>query len=127
MIQKETIQQYFEQELENFGRLTILLYRDMKLLKDGDMVTFAEELINRSKKTYIATILMTIAFFIIGIVQLFDSIFDSGSIYIGMLYLTGGFLGLHFATKEYYKIYGSMKLLIKLARNFELKENMNKS
>ena len=31
--------------------------------------------------------------------------------YIGLLYLIGGSLGLIFATKEYYKIRGSMTLL----------------
>jgi hypothetical protein len=122
MIKKETIQHYFEEELENFGRLTILLYRDKKLLKDGDYVTFAEELLSRSKKAYFATILMVTMFCMFGVLYISGSVFDLNSVYIGVLYLVGGFAGLHFATKEYYKIAGSMKLLLKLSGDVELKK-----
>jgi len=121
MIQKETIQQYFEEELENFGRLTILLYKDKKLLKDGDYVTFAEELLSRSKKAYIGTILMVFMFGMVGALYISGSVFGPNSIYIGGVYLVGGFAGLHFATKEYYKIAGSMKILIKLAGDSKLR------
>jgi len=112
MIKKEIILQYFEEELENMNRLTILLYRDKKLLNEGKYGTFAKELLGRSKKAYIGSVLMVSMFSIIGIMYFFDSLLGPVNIYIGMLYLAGAFLGLHFATKEYYKIRASMTLLM---------------
>lgn len=125
MIKKETIQQYFEEELENINRLTILLYRDKKLLNEGKYVTFAEELLARSKKAYIVSILMVAMFSIVGIIYFFDSVSGPGNVYLGMTYLIGGFLGLHFATKEYYKITGSMKILIKITGELDLKNEQD--
>ena len=106
MIQKETIEQYFEQELENFGRLTIMLYRDKKLLNKGNYIAFAEELFSRSKKAYVATILIVFMFCIFGALYVSGSVFGTNSIYIGVLYLLAGFTGLHFASKGYYRIAG---------------------
>ena len=122
MIKKETIEQYFKQELENSGRLTIMLYRDKKLLNEGNYIAFAEELLSRSKKAYIATILMVFMFCVFGALYISGSGFGSNSNHIGVLYLLIGFAGLHFATKEYYKIAGSMKVLIKLAGDLEFKK-----
>jgi hypothetical protein len=111
MIKKETIQKYFEEELENIGRLTILLYSDKKLLNEGDYYSFANEILSRSKKAYIGTVLMMAMFSVLGVIHFYDLVLAPGSLFLGLLYLIGAFLGLHFATKEYYKISGSMKFL----------------
>jgi len=52
MITKEKIKEYFEQEIENHGKLIYLLYRDKKLLKEERFEDFATELLERAKKAY---------------------------------------------------------------------------
>lgn len=115
MIHQKTIQGYFEEELENLGRLTILLYSDKQLLKEGRFEEFATNLLNRSKKSYYVT--LTIGF-ILSLVGIFH-IVGPADVWIGVVYIGGPLAVLNFATKEYYKIHGSMTMLIKLLETGE--------
>lgn len=114
MITKEKIKEYFEQEIENHGKLIYLLYRDKKLLKEERFEEFAKELLVRGKKGYWGSLAMVLLFFMIGSLYLLSSSFqDPFHEYLGFLYVTGSLIAAIFATKEYYSIKGSMKMLLK--------------
>lgn len=118
MIHQKTIQGYFEEELENLGRLTLLLYSDKQLLKEGRFEEFATNLLNRSKKSYYVT--LTIGF-ILSLIGIFH-IVGPADVWIGVAYIGGPLAVLNFATKEYYKIKGSMSMLLKLLETDEKEE-----
>ncbi len=110
MIHQKTLEEYFKEELENLGRLTILLYRDKKMLREGRYEEFATEFISKSRKSYYVTLAIAFFFCLIGIMQ----IVVQGNVWLGVAYI-GVFPGiLNFATKEYYKVWGSMTLLLKI-------------
>jgi hypothetical protein len=115
MITKEKIKEYFEQEIENHGKLIYLLYRDKKLLKEERFEDFATELLERAKKAYWGSLAMAIMFFLLGSIYLFDSSFlGSYNVQIGFIFITVYLIATILSTKEYYSIKGSMTMLLKL-------------
>lgn len=116
MITKEKIKEYFEQEIENHGKLIYLLYRDKKLLKEERFEEFARELLDRAKKGYWGSLAMAIMFFLMGTMYLFTSTsfsFGQFDLPLGFLYITLALGATIFSTKEYYSIKGSMSILLK--------------
>ena len=110
MIDQKTLEDYFKEELENLGRLTILFYRDKKLLNEGRYEEFATEIISKSRKSYYVTLAMAVFFCLIGIIH----IVVQSNVWLGVAYIGGMPAILNFATKEYYKVRGSMTLLLKI-------------
>jgi len=117
MIHQKTIQGYFKEELENLGRLTILLYSDKQLLKEGRFEEFATNLLNRSKKSYYLTLTIGLILSLVGIFH----ILSPADVWIRVAYIGGPLAVLNFATKEYYKIRGSMTLLLKMLHDSKAK------
>jgi hypothetical protein len=115
MITKEKIKEYFEQEIENHGKLIYPLYRDKKLLKEDRFEDFATELLERAKKAYWGSLAMAIMFFLLGSIYLFDSSFlGSYNVQIGFIFITVYLIATILSTEEYYSIKGSMTMLLKL-------------
>jgi len=120
MITKEKIKEYFDQEIENQGKLMDLLYRDKKLLNEERFEDFATELLQRAKKAYWSALAFAIMFFVLGSVYLINVYFFSPSsfgpydAYLGFAYIIISFGSTIFSTKEYFNIKGSMKMLLKL-------------
>jgi len=120
MITKEKIKEYFEQEIENQGKLMELLYRDKKLLKEERFGEFATELLQRAKKAYWGSMAMVLMFFLLGSMHLINvylvntSSFGPFDVYLGYAYILFSFAGAIFPTKEYYGIRGSMTMLLKI-------------
>ena len=120
MITKEKIKEYFEQEIENQGKLMELLYRDKKLLNEERFEEFAIELLQRAKKAYWGSMAMVLMFFLLGSLYLINvylvntSSFGPFDVYLGYAYILLSFGGAIYPTKEYYGIRGSMTMLLKL-------------
>lgn len=120
MVPKEKIKEYFEQEIENQGKLMELLYRDKKLLNEERFEEFATELLQRAKKAYCGSMAMVLMFFLLGSMYLINlylvntSSFGPFDMYLGYAYVVFSFAGAIFPTKEYYGIRGSMTMLLKL-------------
>lgn len=120
MVPKEKIKEYFEQEIENQGKLMELLYRDKKLLNEERFGEFATELLQRAKKAYWGSMAMVLMFFLLGSMYLINlylvdtSSFGPFDVYLGYGYVVVSFAGAIFPTKEYYGIRGSMTMLLKL-------------
>ncbi|MDZ7754843.1 hypothetical protein [Rhodohalobacter sp.] len=120
MITKEKIKEYFEQEIENQGKLMELLYRDKKLLNEERFGDFATELLQRAKKAYLGSMAFGMMFFMLGSMYLINlylfntSSFGSFDVHLGYAYILLSFTGAIFSTKEYYGIRGSMTLLLNL-------------
>ena len=120
MITKEKIKEYFEQEIENQGKLMELLYRDKKLLKEERFGEFATELLQRAKKAYWGSMAMVLMFFLLGSMYLINaylvntSSFGPFDVHLGYAYILLSFAGAIFPTKEYYSIRGSMTMLLKI-------------
>jgi hypothetical protein len=120
MVPKEKIKEYFEQEIENQGKLMELLYRDKKLLNEERFGEFATELLQRAKKAYWGSMAMVLMFFLLGSMYLINlylvdtSSFGPFDVYLGYGYILISFAGVILPTKEYYGIRGSMTMLLKL-------------
>jgi hypothetical protein len=131
MVPKEKIKEYFEQEIENQGKLMELLYRDKKLLNEERFGEFATELLQRAKKAYWGSMAMVLMFFLLGSMYLINlylvdtSSFGPFDVYLGYGYILISFAGVIFPTKEYYGIRGSMTMLLKLLEAD--KETMHKN
>lgn len=129
MITKEKIKEYFEQEIENRGKLMELLYRDKKLMKEERFEEFATELLQKAKKAYWGSLAFTISFFVLGSMYLSSAfmynsslLFGSFDAYLGFAYFVSSLLFGIISTKEYYNIKGSMTMLLKLLETDEKKQ-----
>jgi len=133
MITKEKIKEYFEQEIENQGKLMIdkaklvdyfeselngfssnFLFKDKQLLNEERYNEFAQVLLKRSKKSFGIMFAVALIFVLIGILYLSNLLIPGSPIWIGLSYM---FLGISFmviSTKEYYQTRGSMTMLLKL-------------
>jgi|GEM_PF-808113 len=133
MITKEKIKEYFEQEIENQGKLMIdkaklvdyfeselngfssnFLFKDKQLLNEERYNEFAQVLLKRSKKSFGIMFAVALIFVLIGILYLSNLLIPGSPMWIGLSYM---FLGISFmviSTREYYQVRGSMTMLLKL-------------
>lgn len=120
MITKEKIKEYFEQEIENRGKLMELLYRDKKLMKEERFEEFATELLHRARKAYWGSLAFGVMFFVFGSLHLLgSSSFVLYEVNLGFAYIMLSLVSIIFSTKEYYNIKGSMTMLLKLLETDE--------
>lgn len=103
---------FLESELNGFKLK--FLFKDKQLLNEGKFDEFAQVLLKRSKKSYGIMFVAALFFLLIGALYISNMLIPGSPLWIGASYL---FLGVSFmviSTKEYYKIRGSMTLLLKL-------------
>jgi hypothetical protein len=110
MSDKEKLRHFFESELNGFS--SNFLFRDKQLLNEEKFSEFARELLKRSKKSYRVMIASAVCFVIIGILYQSNLIVPGSPMWIGVAYLSLGMFWIAISTRDYYRVRGSMTLLL---------------
>lgn len=117
MINKSKLVSFLESELDGFK--SNFLYKDKQLLNEEKFTEFAQVLLKRSKKSFGLMFAAALCFLLIGVFYLTNLLIPGSPIWIGLSYMLLGITFMVVSTREYYKIKGSMTLLLKILETDE--------